>query len=85
MQARTIKYVDIFCDRNNANDLDLNRNFPDFFMENNATIQPETRAVMEWLASEQFVLSGNLHGGAAVVSIPYDNNGKLDLIYESLV
>ena len=62
--------------RRNAANFDLNRNFPDFFRTNNATIQPETHAIMDWLATEQFVLSANLHGGALVASYPYDNNGN---------
>ena len=37
--------------RNNANDVDLNRDFPDQFDDPNNTVngrEPETRAVMEW-------------------------------------
>lgn len=59
--------------RENSNDYDLNRNFPDAFEFNNVSIQPETRAVMEWLKTETFVLSANLHGGALVASYPFDN------------
>lgn len=28
---------------------------------------------MEWLKTETFVLSANLHGGALVASYPFDN------------
>ncbi|KAI0220734.1 Carboxypeptidase M [Lamellibrachia satsuma] len=59
--------------RTNANGFDLNRNFPDYFEENKKEIQPETRAIMDWLKQHQFVLSANLHGGALVVNYPYDN------------
>jgi len=60
--------------RNNAADRDLNRNFPDYFVNNSATpTQPEAQAVMDWLASRQFVLSASLHGGALVANYPYDN------------
>ncbi|XP_004675963.1 PREDICTED: carboxypeptidase M [Condylura cristata] len=59
--------------RENSNDYDLNRNFPDAFEFNNVSTQPETRAVMEWLKTETFVLSANLHGGALVASYPFDN------------
>uniref|UniRef100_A0A8B9T588 Carboxypeptidase M n=1 Tax=Anas platyrhynchos TaxID=8839 RepID=A0A8B9T588_ANAPL len=40
---------------------------------NNVTIQPETRAVMNWIKNETFVLSANLHGGALVASYTFDN------------
>ncbi|KAL1765007.1 carboxypeptidase M, partial [Sigmodon hispidus] len=59
--------------RENYNNYDLNRNFPDAFENNNSTRQPETVAVMEWLKTETFVLSANLHGGALVASYPFDN------------
>ncbi|KAM5249252.1 carboxypeptidase M isoform 1-T1 [Hipposideros larvatus] len=59
--------------RENGNFYDLNRNFPDAFEFNNVSRQPETMAVMEWLKTETFVLSANLHGGALVASYPFDN------------
>lgn len=59
--------------RENSNNYDLNRNFPDAFEFNNETIQPETAAILEWLKTETFVLSANLHGGAQVASYPFDN------------
>ncbi|KAI4457201.1 protease m14 carboxypeptidase [Holotrichia oblita] len=59
--------------RYNARGFDLNRNFPDYFKQNNRKPQPETEAVKEWLSKIQFVLSGNLHGGALVASYPFDN------------
>lgn len=65
--------------RLNANNIDLNRNFPDLVLKNqvDASTQPETRAIMDWSQSIPFVLSANLHGGALVVSYPYD--GALNL------
>nr|KAG5686430.1 hypothetical protein BaRGS_017698 [Batillaria attramentaria] len=59
--------------RANANNYDLNRNFPDFFRVNTSPIQPETQAIMDWVHSTQFVLSGNLHGGAMVANYPFDS------------
>ena len=51
----------------------MNRNYPDYFKQNNKRSQPETEAVKEWIAKIQFVLSGNIHGGALVASYPFDN------------
>ncbi|XP_044305809.1 carboxypeptidase M [Varanus komodoensis] len=65
--------------RHNANKEDLNRNFPDAFVRNNATVQPETRAVMDWIKKETFVLSANLHGGSLVASYPFDNGNSVTL------
>ncbi len=64
--------------RNNANNLDLNRNFPDQYFSNkeNANFQPETLAVMAWSQSIPFVLSANLHGGSLVANYPFDDNAK---------
>ncbi|XP_018561193.1 carboxypeptidase M isoform X2 [Anoplophora glabripennis] len=59
--------------RYNARGFDLNRNFPDYFKQNNKRTQPETEAVKEWVSKIQFVLSGSLHGGALVASYPFDN------------
>uniref|UniRef100_A0A4X2MAT3 Peptidase M14 domain-containing protein n=1 Tax=Vombatus ursinus TaxID=29139 RepID=A0A4X2MAT3_VOMUR len=63
----------IFFSRFNKNEYDLNRNFPDAFENNSEAIQPETQAVKNWLKSETFILSANLHGGALVASYPFDN------------
>lgn len=62
--------------RGNANDIDLNRNFPDQYSitQYNKHPEPETKAVMEWFKKYPFVLSANLHGGALVVNYPYDDN-----------
>lgn len=72
--------------RNNANNKDLNRNFPDQFKNWNTfklkDAEPETRAMMRWIYRNPFVLSANLHGGSVVASYPYDSNAKMvDRIY----
>ncbi|XP_007423460.1 carboxypeptidase M [Python bivittatus] len=65
--------------RYNANKKDLNRNFPDSFTTNNEIIQPETKAVMNWIDTGMFVLSANLHGGAVVASYPFDNGNYVTI------
>ncbi|XP_071039016.1 carboxypeptidase D [Parasteatoda tepidariorum] len=62
--------------RENANNVDLNRNFPDQFgvFKENAVAQPETAAMMKWILSYPFVLSANLHGGSLVANYPFDDN-----------
>ncbi|XP_068602009.1 carboxypeptidase D [Brachionichthys hirsutus] len=67
--------------RNNSNNFDLNRNFPDQFVAIAVPRQPETAAVMKWLESVPFVLSANLHGGSLVVNYPYDDDKDLRTQY----
>ena len=61
--------------RYNANNVDLNRDFPDQFNDPNNSLagrQPETQAVMQWTWERNFVLSANMHTGALVVNYPFD-------------
>ncbi|XP_044956926.1 carboxypeptidase SOL1 isoform X1 [Hordeum vulgare subsp. vulgare] len=63
--------------RGNANNVDLNRDFPDQFFPNNDDIkhrQPETRAIMNWIKQEHFTASASLHGGALVANYPWDGS-----------
>ncbi|XP_018431844.1 PREDICTED: carboxypeptidase M [Nanorana parkeri] len=71
--------------RYNDAGIDLNRNFPDPFADSPFAIQPETKAIIDWVKEETFVLSANFHGGALVASYPYDNsaNGKTLLNYSN--
>ncbi|CAL0316050.1 unnamed protein product [Lupinus luteus] len=61
--------------RRNANNIDLNRNFPDQFFpvnDDEDSRQPETRAIMNWLRDIRFTASATLHGGALVANYPWD-------------
>ncbi len=61
--------------RYNANNVDLNRNYPDpaagQHPDGNAW-QPETQAFMGFADTMNFVMSANFHGGAEVVNYPWD-------------
>jgi carboxypeptidase D len=63
--------------RYNANNVDLNRNFPDWFSDpvnTPAGREPETGAVMSWTGDHFVDLAANFHGGALLVNYPWDNN-----------
>lgn len=63
--------------RENANGINLNRDFPDPYTSPSNTIagrQPETAAIMNWRFGRHFTLSANFHTGALVVNYPFDNN-----------
>ncbi|CAI9116473.1 OLC1v1017626C1 [Oldenlandia corymbosa var. corymbosa] len=63
--------------RGNANDVDLNRDFPDQFFHMNDDLsmrQPETKAIMSWLTKIHFTASATLHGGALVANYPWDGS-----------
>jgi PKD repeat protein len=61
--------------RYNANNVDLNRNFPDPEDGPNPDgnpWQPETIAFMQLAEDNHFVMSANTHGGAEVLNYPWD-------------
>ena len=58
--------------RNNANNQDLNRNFPNQFDPNTGQLQPETQAIIDWSERMKFVLSANIHGSTLVACYPWD-------------
>lgn len=73
--------------RGNANNVDLNRNFPEgatspignvYDGPGYSTIgrQAETAVIMNFIAGQSFTLNANFHGGAQVVNYPYDANGN---------
>ncbi len=61
--------------RYNANNVDLNRNYPDPedgpHPDGNVW-QPETLAFMQMAEENNFVMSANIHGGAEVLNYPWD-------------
>lgn len=66
--------------RYNANNVDLNRNYPDPedgpHPDGNAW-QPETLAFMQMAEENNFVMSANTHGGAEVLNYPWDTWPRL--------
>lgn len=63
-----------FSRRNNANDVDLNRNYPDPFSQPvKQILQPENSAMIDYVERHQFKLSANLHGGSEVMNYPWDS------------
>ncbi|MDD2550655.1 MAG: M14 family zinc carboxypeptidase, partial [Bacteroidales bacterium] len=60
--------------RYNANNVDINRNFPDPRVGENpgGNYQPETVAMMEYADSRSFVMSANIHGGIELANFPWD-------------
>lgn len=65
--------------RGNANNVDLNRNFPDFQNGNHPdgkSWQPETLAFMAFADSMHFVMGANFHGGSEVLNYPWDTWSK---------
>ena len=59
--------------RYNANNVDLNRNYPNPFSSTQPTLQQENAAMIDYVGSHHFILSANLHGGAEVMNYPWDS------------
>ncbi len=61
--------------RYNANNVDLNRNFPNPFSNNPVkdAIEPENQAMIDYMSNHHFLMSANLHGGAEVMNYPWDS------------
>ena len=75
--------------RYNEGNIDLNRNFPTWADVNKTTEElyegrePETRAMMDLILSEPWVLSANFHDGAVVASYPWDDYQVLSRFFGS--
>lgn len=67
--------------RANAEEVDLNRNFPDQFEGEEKKLAKETQLVKEWIDRVPFVMSANLHGGSLVANYPYDNRPDQRSLY----
>lgn len=59
--------------RENANGIDLNRNFPNPFAPVAKSIPHENQLMIAYLTAHNFRLSANLHGGSEVMNYPWDS------------
>lgn len=59
--------------RYNANNIDLNRNYPDPFSTAAKSVPQENQAMIDYFTAHRFRLSANLHGGAEVMNYPWDS------------
>lgn len=74
--------------RANANNVDLNRNFPDQFDDpakaaDESQLERETFLVKKWIDEIPFVLSANYHGGSLVANYPYDDRQDKRSLYSA--
>lgn len=65
--------------RNNANDVDLNRNYPDPFGISAKSIERENEMMIAYVERHHFALAANLHGGSEVMNYPWDSFTSLEL------
>ena len=66
--------------RQNANNVDLNRNFPEATRseaDDTTGRELETRNMMVFHREKEFTLSANIHGGTEVVNYPWDGKSAL--------
>mgnify|MGYP001810539217 CR=1 FL=1 len=59
--------------RPNANNVDMDQNFNDFFKCIKSPVQPETKALATWFHHHKFTLSAHIHTGNVVVYYPFDD------------
>ncbi|MBX7181738.1 MAG: PKD domain-containing protein [Bacteroidia bacterium] len=65
--------------RFNANNVDLNRNYPDFMdgaHPDGEAYQPETMSFMGFADTMDFVMAANFHGGAELFNYPWDTKAE---------
>lgn len=66
-------YGSSYSRRANQAGVDLNRNYPYLpTEEGEANVQPETEAMIAWMAEKHFVMSVNFHCGSEVLNLPWD-------------
>lgn len=58
--------------RFNANNEDLNRDFPDPRIGPNAPYQPENEAMMNYVSTRNFIMSASFHGLYELMNYPWD-------------
>ena len=67
--------------RKNANEIDLNRHYPDFdkgpHPDNEWCYQDETRWLMDLAQEHLFTMAANYHGGSEVMNYPWDTHPSL--------